>query len=260
MGRPVYLSLLPLPANTWDLDVTIGGSLETLTVDEGRYFNDAFVAGDSLAQAVANALNTHSGVGGNPFAVAYDLAAGEYTISRTGAFDIDFPVTAARDWLGFSGNVSGASSYTSDQVAQGTIFAGSDRARFTGRQAYYQVNQTRSQAGPVAIIGTGVETFGARWEHALELVTGVPDPLESGSRDDDSSVVPWVWHDFFRHHLQFYVGEPFRFYADVNDSINDYEDEYQVVDTNAFDPAWGEEEVAFYCIVRLIVADYVVST
>lgn len=260
MAWPVYLSLRPVAEDEWAFSVTIGATTEVLEVAEGRYYNDSIVAAESLAAAIQDALNTHSAIGGNPFTVLYDLETGEFTISRTGNFGITWTVTSFRDWVGFSGNVSGGASYTSDQVAQGTIFADSGRSMFPGRQYHYQVGQTRSQAGPVALIGTGVETVTSLWQHQLEPVEGVASPLASGSRDDSNSVVPWTWLDFFRHHLQFYVGEPFRFYAESTDSLNDWEDEYQLVDTDAFDPAWGEPEVAVYCTIRMTVADYVVSS
>lgn len=259
MANPFYLSLRPLLASEWTISVTIGVDTDVIAIPAGRYFNDSFTAADSLAAVLQAALDTHSSAGAG-FTVLYDLAAGEFTISHAGVFSVTWPSTAMRDWLGFSGVLGGGNSYTSDQVAQGTIFADTGRSNWPGRQYHWQVGQTKSQAGPVAIIGTGTRTVTSSWDHPLEPSAGVASPLASGARDDDSSVVPWTWADFYAHHLGNYVGEPFRFYALTTDGINDWEDEYQLVDIVDFGPARGEAEVDAYWTIRVVVADYVVST
>ena len=260
MSRPYYLSRRPVDTNEWSVSVTIGVTTEALTLTAGRYYNDSGTAAESLADELEDTLNTHSALGGNPFTVTYDPGGATFTISRTGVFQIAWSVTTLRDWLGFTGTISGAASYTSDQFAQGTILADTDRAQFKGRQYHYQVSSTPSQAGPVAVISTGVETINASWEHPLEPYPSTGTIALSGARDDDDSVVPWTWLDFYRHHLQLFAGEPFRFFDDVTTAVNAYEDEYQLVDLTAFDPARGEDEVDALWTIRIVAADYVEST
>lgn len=260
MAWPVYMSLRPVIAAELSLSVTIGVTTEVLTLAAGRYYNDSILASESFAQALANALNTHSAVGGDPFVVTYDLAAGEFTMSRAGVFDVTWPDTVLRDWLGWQGPVAGAAAYTSEQVAQGTIFADTGRATWPGRQYNWKVGETTAQAGVVAQIGTGFEVVTSVWEHQLEPGAFGASPLASGARDDDSSVVPWTWLDFFRHHRRYYVRTPFRFYALSTDGINDWEDEYLLVNADMFGPKRGEAEVDAYWTIHLEVADYVVST
>lgn len=254
-----YLSLRPVQASEWYLNVDIGGTAEDLYLAAGRYYNDAFLAGESLGNALQVALNTHSAVGGNPFTVTYDLAAGEYTLSRTGNFDIDWPVTSLRDWLGFTGSVSAASSYTSVNPAQGALFPESGRAQWPGRQYHYTVGYSPSQAGPVAIISAGDETVGSNWMHPIEPSAFSASPLASGARDDAGTVVPWTFLDFYRHHLQVFGGEPFRLYPDLAGLINSYEDDYVLVDLKMFGPERVEDEVDAYWAIGIRVADYVVS-
>ena len=138
-------------------------------------------------------------------------------------------------------------------------WADAGRANWAGRQYHYQVGRVRTQAGPVAQIGTGVEGVRSSWEHQLEPSAGVSSPLASGTRDDDDSVVPWTWLDFHRHHLRDYVGEPFRLYALASDAWAAFEDEYVLDELDAFAPTRGEPEVDAWWTVALSVADYVVS-
>lgn len=124
MPLPKLEGIFTVPSGGWDLSLTEtggGGASGTVTVAAGDYylngatsFNDAL---ETALDAVGNATYTVTQ------SDADESGTGKTTISATGggvtAFAITWTDTDQRDQLGFTGNVSGALTYTSTNRAKG---------------------------------------------------------------------------------------------------------------------------------------------
>lgn len=101
-------------------DVTISGSTETITASlTGMYIYHGTTALSLLDQMIAKMAA--AGVTGASAALT---KAGKVKLSGSITFTVSWDDTTLRDMLGFTGNLSGASSYTADNISKYIWFPG----------------------------------------------------------------------------------------------------------------------------------------
>lgn len=132
------------------------------------------------------------------FTVTLSSTTGLYTISRSTNFTLDFAGPSAlrlRAALGFSGNKSGASSYTSDYVPDfvmlGAIGA---RSQVTNLQEDDDVGEESvSDGGDAEVITRKTDEFFSTWAQTMEPIAAV----YRRSRAVAGSSA-WTWEDFVK--------------------------------------------------------------
>jgi hypothetical protein len=214
MSLLLYMSGFQV-GGTNTMTATVAGSVATITA--GTYIHDDYDAGTLLPSggytdfptAVKTAFDAATS---DTFTVSFDDATGLYTVSRATNFTLAFSTAAdvrLRDALGFSGNKSGANTYTSDGIPK-YIISAAIRAR----------SQVSNVYEPDGIVEEAVSDGGDAYGTTLrtgELLSDWTQAYESKaatfSRDADQ-IGSWCWQAFFAHHRGTH---PFIIHGDNND-------------------------------------------
>lgn len=219
-ANPYYLSRLVLEtAGQWKIRVLDGAGLnaQNLDIPAGSWYIDGPNSGspDSesfLVDALKVALDSHTTL--NAFTTAFDPVTGKWTISNAAAFRLNFDDASLggaglplRDYLGYTGNKTGASSYTGDAVGQYVIFANSGVSHDTDWKAEKDKSTSIAEDGTPAHVGTLSTRRFRKWKHLHELTDGASSPLASPIDDPGGTIVPWTWFDFWEYHSR--TGQPF---------------------------------------------------
>jgi len=180
---------------------TIAGFVATIT--PATYF-----AGDETATAfmpvagytafTAACAAAFDAAGGGAWTVTWSYTTGKYTISRATTFTLAFSTAAdlrLRAALGFTGDKSGANTYTSDEVPKYVILAA-----ITARTAVTNVYEADG------IVEEAVSDGGDAYGTALrtgELLSDWTQAYEAKTAVFTRNAVPvngWCWQAFFAHH------------------------------------------------------------
>lgn len=102
---------LAVPADSFDVVAT---TTETKTVTAGKYYLYDATTGISLLTHVAGLIQGHANVTTCTGAI---LENRKVKLTGSGSFDVTWTDTNVRDMLGFTGNLSGASSYTATNIS-----------------------------------------------------------------------------------------------------------------------------------------------
>lgn len=149
-----------------------------------------------FADAVASALTAAAGA---TVTCAYSRTTGKFTIAKALTFTLSFATAAdlrLRAALGFTGNKSGANTYTSDQVPNFSLFSA-----ITGRtnvQGPFEpddiAEESVSDGGVDYVITRKTSEQLMSWDQAMEPRAAVyPFARAAGGS------TLWTWQDWFRH-------------------------------------------------------------
>ncbi len=190
-----------------------------ITIAEASYAPATYASVVTTYTAFTAAVTTAlDGGGGGPYTTTWSSTTGKYTISRATAFTLSFtgatvPAAGARLRLalGFTGNLSGASSYTSDAIPYYVIIpAMAARSAFTD---VYEpddiVEEAVSDGGTSRAVARQTSELLCDWTQTMETKAAT---LTRSAL----STAPWTWQAFVKH----VRGQrPFAFY-DTTTSIN----------------------------------------
>lgn len=265
MGLNYYQSRIVLAANEWGANVTVDATTKAVYLPAGTYYLDSSTAAESLTQAMEDALeDAVTGFAGEGFTIDFVKATGHTTIrcSTVSASDFDWVwlSDAYRDAMGFTAGFTnvGTTTQTSTNIAQFVLYAGSGRTSY--RREFHNDNRYRmASSGRSASVGNTTELRAWSWSHNFEPLTATTSPvLASGTMDEDSSVLPWTWEDFFLYHKS--TGQPFRMWEDPSDSLADYsyghDIELNEKSRGPFTPQPTEDNSDRYFTVQMAVNKY----
>lgn len=136
------------------------------------------------------------------FTVTFDTTTGLYTISRATTFTLSFSTAAdlrLRAALGFTGNKSGANTYTSDVVPAYVC-----RSEILGRSNVMgQVEpddiaeEVVSDGGEAFVITRKTGEFIMTWQQTMEPRSAVYE--WAAYKANSNSSIPWSWQQWFTH-------------------------------------------------------------
>lgn len=114
-GLPKYEARITVPTGGYSVSVTDSGGTATVTLAAGDYYPNSSTA---LLSTFATALTSNSTLAGTYTCTSDDdteAATGRVTLSASGGGNVSvtWSSTTLRDLLGFTGNLSGATTYTS---------------------------------------------------------------------------------------------------------------------------------------------------
>lgn len=267
MAWPLILSRRRITTGEWTIDVdadTSGGAgVEIKTFAAGYYYNDSTTAAESLRNQLRVLLDSHTDAA--TFTVTYSTTTGKFTITSSGPiFSVTWNQAATRRWFGFNGNLSGAATYTSDNVAQGAIFTNSGRHNFSDYNKEYSHGTVVAESGVTAHVASTARRLVSEWDHQFEPPAFVSFPLASGTRDNSGTMDSWAWEDFWNHHTRNAEGsgEPWRVYTASGLGIGNYEAE-NVLTERMYDKFIGVPHTAnraAYWTVRISARLYTAAT
>lgn len=119
MALQVYLGRFVIDGTTDTIALSGGAAPETITLASGKYFLAGYTAEGTrqLVEEIDQKLNATANYGAA--AIAYSYTTGKVTISGMNAgWTLTWTDTALRDLLGFTGNLTGATSYTATNEAR----------------------------------------------------------------------------------------------------------------------------------------------
>lgn len=134
------------------------------------------------------------------YALTYDTAARTYTLSHdTSTFEVDFTTDGpqgyiARSILGFSGNLSGADSYTSDVVPWFTLEAPLD-CKGALRPDYESGDAFSGGSQNGVIYSQAPTTVRKNYDFQVQYI-----PRAELFKHLATSTQPWTWEEFIYHH------------------------------------------------------------
>lgn len=133
---------------------------------------------------------------------AFSETAGTWTVSSAGTFSITFTGDAGgrlRRALGFSGNKSGANSYTSDQTPWFVMIPSiSARTSVDGPAEPDDVaEESVSDGGQAFVVAKRSAEWQMSWVQSHEPKAAVYAWARSSANEDPSDL--WTWEGFFRH-------------------------------------------------------------
>lgn len=136
------------------------------------------------------------------FTVTFNTTTGLYTISRATTFTLSFSSASdlrLRAALGFTGNKSGANTYTSDvvpaYVCRSEILG---RSNVMGQVEPDEIaEETVSDGGEAFVITRKSGEFLMTWQQTMEPRSAVYEWASYVAAS--SSSIPWSWQQWFRH-------------------------------------------------------------
>jgi hypothetical protein len=159
------------------------------------YAGPAYTA---FTTAIKTAFDTATS---STFTVTWSNSTGKYTISRATTFTLAFSTTAElrlRDALGFTGNKSGANTYTSDVVP--AYICDSAIAGRTNVVGHYEpddiADEAISDGGEAFVITRKTGELLMSWQQSMEPRSSV---YEWAAYAASAYNVPWSWQQWFRH-------------------------------------------------------------
>jgi hypothetical protein len=174
-----------------------------ITVASGTYAPATYasVLASGYTAFTAAVKTSLDGGGGGPYTVTWSSTTGKYTISRAASFTLAFSTatsaaagTRMRLALGFSGDLSGANTYTSDWTPYYVLVA-----QMAGLTEFSDVYE------PDDIVEEAVADDGTPWSasrETTELYSDWSQAMETKASTFSASAttaVPWTWQAFFRH-------------------------------------------------------------
>ena len=170
------------------------GSLATASIVGATYTGQAY---SPLATELAARLNALHGPG---FTVTMSATTGLYTIaSSAGVFTLEFSTAAdlrLRAALGFTGDKSGADTYTSDFVPTYSMQSAID-----GRTDYMPpmepddiAEETVSDGGVAYVITRKTSELLCSWTQQMEPFTSCSPRART-----EAALSTWTWREFFEH-------------------------------------------------------------
>jgi hypothetical protein len=205
-----------LASGSNSMTCTIAGGAATVTA--ASYIAGNLSASAYMPTAGYTAFTTalaaaFDAAGGGPWTVTFSYTTGKYTVSRGSNFTLSFSGASdlrLRSALGFTGNKTGASTYTSDETPKYvTIPAIAARSSVSNvYEAAGIVEEAVSDGGDA--YGTALRTgeLLADWTQAME------SKAATFSRTVTSPSHGWCWEAFFIHHRSTH---PFSIYSDNED-------------------------------------------
>lgn len=175
-----------MPGDMWALS----GAQTTLvgTFEEGGYTN--FTA---IVKSVFDAATSST------FTVTFSETTGKYTISRSTNFTLAFSTAAdlrLRAALGFTGDKSGASTYTSDSVAK-YVLVPAIQARSLSTDIHEPddiAEESVSDGGDAFVVTRKSAERMWKWEQTMESYATVFNRAATAYTG-----TLWTWQDFFEH-------------------------------------------------------------
>lgn len=201
-----------------------------LSLTLGDYYIDSPTAAEDLLAELKTQLDTE------PSPAVYSCSisgAGYVTISvDTGTFSLTAWDAPLRDLLGFTGNLTGASSYTAGLRPGYCWYPSAEgRAQFTDRRYSKAQIAGRAADGQVYRLGTTERLEQRAWVHEfLSRANVLALPPASGNDNVDPfpeespRTRDWSWQRLWDYLVQ--TGRPFRFYADRTGAVGSYEATY----------------------------------
>lgn len=170
----------------------------------GVYTHYVFYYGETATlfeNALATALNAATGVGAGTYTVAFNSTTLKYTISNdTANFSMTFTGAAGtvmQRILGFSGNKTGAATYTSDDqvyyAIQGTL---GHKAAIGNDPIEYEADDIGEvgEADDGTSVGISRETAPTYMDFAIPW-----EVVEVTHASHATTETPWTWQHFFPH-------------------------------------------------------------
>lgn len=180
---------------------TIAGFSATITA--GTYMAGQYSAASLMAEGGYTPFTTQlaaafDAAGGGPWTVTHSLTTGKYTVSRATTFTLTFSSAAdlrLRAALGFTGNKSGAATYTSDEVPKYVLLpAITARSSVSG---VYEADDIVEEA-----VSDGGDPYGTALRTG-ELLSDWTQTMESKAATFSRAATvgnAWCWQAFFAHH------------------------------------------------------------
>lgn len=107
---------ITVPAGGWDVELTDGSGTEIITVPAGTYYHSGALG---LAATIETLANVVLAGAWNVSLSSAESGSGRYTISATGAaVAVDWLSADLRDLMGYTGDLSGSTSYLSPSQAR----------------------------------------------------------------------------------------------------------------------------------------------
>lgn len=182
------------------LSVVVGGVASgTATVASGTYCHISIssVTGGTTYRALYYGVDTALAVVDAGFSCSFDATTLAYTISHASNFTLTWTGTGGenlRKALGFSADLSGSNSYTSDVRPFYVI-----EAEIDGRSQYTDVYEPDDIAEDA--VSDGGDAFGVS-KDTTELWCDWLQSMETKEATlsrSATSAVPWTWEHFFKH-------------------------------------------------------------
>lgn len=214
-----------------------GGAYSITAVTSGTYCHvDAQISGNGLYDDFATKLKTDldaASSSATAYTVTFDETTLKYTISHAANFSMVFAGTAqgthTKNLLGFSGNKSGANTYTSDYACYYAI---------AGTQGGLSMPKEYQPSG-MAVDAEAND--GSPYMHGRATAVRYKDfviqfePLAKVRSREAATAVPWTWEHFFDHCR---AGHPFVVIEDGENTIHTLR-----ADGASWDPANAEPDI-----------------
>jgi hypothetical protein len=181
------------------MTATVAGNAATIASGTYAHATMSSVMGGTNYSAFAAAVKTSfDAAASSTFTVTWSSTTYLYTISRATNFTLAFSSASdlrLRAALGFTGNKSGANSYTSD-VRPYYIIVPQEAARSASLPFVYEpdgiVEEAVSDGGTPYGVARMTDELLADWTHTFETKASTYTRYAASS-------APWTWQDFFRH-------------------------------------------------------------
>ena len=181
---------------------TIAGFSATITAGTylaGSQTAVAFLPSGGYSAFTVACDTAFEAAGGGPWTVSFSYTTGKYTISRGSNFTLDFASASdlrLRAALGFTGNKSGAATYTSDEQPKYVILP-SIEARSNVSNVYETegiVEEAVSDGGDAYGTALRTDELWSDWTQAME------SKAQTFSRIVATPTNGWCLQAFFAHH------------------------------------------------------------
>jgi hypothetical protein len=203
-----YLPGFSTVGSAQSMTATVAGSVATVASASYAHATLASVMGTGNFTALSAAVKTaFDSATASTFTVTWSSSTYLYTISRAATFTLAFSTAAdlrLRAALGFTGNKSGANTYTSD-VRPYYVIVPRMGAR-TGFTDVYEpddiVEEAVSDGGTSTGVARRTSELLCEWSQAMEEIDGPPSGSELGAAVFEytaPAAYPWSWQHFFRH-------------------------------------------------------------
>lgn len=228
-------------------------------------YHDSATAGESMAERLRLAIDA-AAPAGHSFTCTFSPTTGLFTLHCTtlgaGNWSLNFDQEEFGDWFGWQGAGGGflnkTTAQSSTQVAAGLIYSGTGRTDWHEDGYETTSEQTISESGVCAGLGTGYERTVTSWRHEHERYGAVVSPYESGTWDQSGR--SWCWKDFFLYHQR--THQPFRLYTSTALALSAYKGPYVLTGESlrGFQLVETERHSHYYWPVPLTVRKYLAAT